>query len=543
MVAENLSADKDLLQFTGVLLAGLASGEGTLKIAPSGFAWKAREGVRMIAINKLDIVRLFWLRGGRSQQLRIICKGQVTHRFEGFREADFDSIQSFVSRHELIGGTGDHGDQRVEVLDQAACGWSWGTCQVEGASMEFRNDRGEEVFELPLSHVAQVNMSSKHEIALEFHVDDTAAVMDECLTEMRLAIADDVETDALIEAIKEKADTSAFAGESIVSFKDMPVIVPRGRYEVDMFPNHLKLHGKSVDYKILYSSVARLFLLPKPDDVHVAFVLSLDPPIRQGNTHYHHLVFQMQNDQQTEVTLNLSEKDRKEKYDKLELHESGELWRVFSKVVRHISKKPLHVSKTFSSKHNQRAVRTALGPNEGYVFFLESCMFFLNKPPTYIRFDDVDLVEFKRMDNNRSFDLSVTLNNGQVTVFSNIDRGEFEVIRDFLEAHKVPMDGHLETGVGKKGELAKGGKMKGVGGMELDDDEDEDEEDEEDDDFNPELEVKQRKEKKGKSGKKGGSDDEDDDDEEDAMDDDELDEAYENEAVSDDDTRPKKKKK
>lgn len=44
------------------------------------------------------------------------------------------------------------------------------------------------------------------------------------------------------------------------------------------------------DYKIQYNDISKLFLLEKPDDRYVAFVISLDKPIRQGQKKYQHLV-------------------------------------------------------------------------------------------------------------------------------------------------------------------------------------------------------------------------------------------------------------
>lgn len=43
-----------------------------------------------------------------------------------------------------------------------------------------------------------------------------------------------------------------------------------------MFPSFLRLRGKTYDYKVLYSSVTRIFLLPKPDEIHVQLVVG-DP--------------------------------------------------------------------------------------------------------------------------------------------------------------------------------------------------------------------------------------------------------------------------
>ena len=58
-----------------------------------------------------------------------------------------------------------------------------------------------------------------------------------------------------------------------LALEEVLVLTPRGRYDVDMFPEFLRLRGKTYDYKILYTSISRLFLLPK-DDQHVLFIVS-----------------------------------------------------------------------------------------------------------------------------------------------------------------------------------------------------------------------------------------------------------------------------
>jgi hypothetical protein len=69
----------------------------------------------------------------------------------------------------------------------------------------------------------------------------------------------------------------------------------------------MKVHGKTFDYKILYTNISRLFLLPKPDQRHYFFVISLDSPIKQGQTRYPHLVMQFPKEEHIEVSLNLPE--------------------------------------------------------------------------------------------------------------------------------------------------------------------------------------------------------------------------------------------
>ena len=81
---------------------------------------------------------------------------------------------------------------------------------------------------------------------------------------------------AFHDAIKEKAEIGQVTGDLVLSFEEVLVLTPRGRYDVDMFPEFLRLRGKTYDYKILYTSISKLFLLPK-DDQHVLFIVSLFP--------------------------------------------------------------------------------------------------------------------------------------------------------------------------------------------------------------------------------------------------------------------------
>lgn len=528
--------------YGSITLAGQASAQGTLRISATGFAWKGREQTgRVVSITTGELDSVKWLRGGRGQQIRVARKGGSYVMFEGFRASDLTELRDFLNQ--VVG---------VELTNatQAVRGWSWGQLDVTSgmaASLVFRAGGGdfekhnakalEDAFDLPLGRVSNVQLPNPNEIAVDLHVDDTAGKMDEELVEVRFFVPDEVKAEDVHDRIKERADTSAFAGESICSFNQMGVIVPRGRYDIDLFPNHIKLRGKTVDFKILYSSITRLFLLPKPDNILVSFVMSLDPPVRQGNTMYPHIVFSFDTEDKSAVALHMDEDVLKDKYKgKLSKNEEGYTWRVFSKVVKNLSATPLHVPKTFRTTRNASAVRTALGPNEGNLFFLESCCFFVNKPPTYIRYDDIDFVDFRRMELERRFDLFVSLSTSNTTyTFTNIERNEFEIIFKFLHDSKnVPVE-NAET-------LKRtGGRTRAT----LVDDNDDSESD--DDDFDPNAKPGDSNRKRrnsgdasdGSGGDSSGSESDDDDDAYVALEDDELDHVKENKNL----TKSKKRAK
>lgn len=72
-----------------------------------------------------------------------------------------------------------------------------------------------------------------------------------------------------------KANIQNVSGDSIVSINDVPLQVPRGKYTVDIYEQFIKFHGSTFNYKIESKHIEKAFLLPKPDDVHMVFVLSL----------------------------------------------------------------------------------------------------------------------------------------------------------------------------------------------------------------------------------------------------------------------------
>lgn len=477
---ETAAADGPSQMFGNISLAGQSGGRGTLKISKQGFAWKARESGRAVSIASSEIMGILWLRGGQGLQVKILRKGGSYVKYEGFKSSDMEVLRSFLEKELAID---------LSAANQAVRGWSWGQLDVTEtgtASLVFKAGGGdcdrhnakqlEDTFDFPLGTVSNVQLPNANEIAIDLHVDDTAGPNDEELVEVRFFVPDEEDAKEMYEKIKERADTSAFAGESICSFQQMGVVVPRGRFDIDLFPNHIKLRGKTVDFKILYSSITRLFLLPKPDNIMVSFVMSLDPPIRQGNTMYPHLVFQFDTEESTSAQLAIPEAELERKYGgKVKALEEGFTWRVFSKLVKNFSKTPLHVPKTFRSSRGGNAVRTALGSDEGHLFFLESCCFFVNKPPTYIRYDDIDFVEFRRMDLERRFDMFLALSSGSGRgyTFTNIDRTEFEHIFKFLyETKSVPIENaeHLKR---------TGGRTR----VQLVDDDDDSES--EDEDFDP----------------------------------------------------------
>jgi hypothetical protein len=76
---------------------------------------------------------------------------------------------------------------------------------------------------------------------------------------MRLLFPKDENSDAsakekaqlFLKNVLAKADIVSASGKGLISFSQLPVLTPRGRYDIEMFPSFMRMHGKTFDYKHL----------------------------------------------------------------------------------------------------------------------------------------------------------------------------------------------------------------------------------------------------------------------------------------------------
>ncbi len=52
-----------------------------------------------------------------------------------------------------------------------------------------------------------------------------------------------------------------------MNFKEVKMIVPRGKHTLDIYKNSVRFHGSSYNYHVDYKNITRGFLLPLPDEV------------------------------------------------------------------------------------------------------------------------------------------------------------------------------------------------------------------------------------------------------------------------------------
>lgn len=404
---------------------------GRLKLTDQHIIFKnSKTGkVEQITASDLDIVN--WQRLVGTWGIRIFLKNGTLHRFGGFKEGEQEKIAKFFSSN-----------YKKEMLEKELSlkGWNWGTAKFNGAVLSF--DVGNNTaFEIPLNHVSQCT-TGKNEVTLEFHQNDDAPVS---LMEMRFHIpsselAGDVDpVEAFHQQVMKQASVINLSGDAITTFKEIQCLTPRGRYDIKIFQSFFQLHGKTFDYKIPMSTVLRLFILPHKDSRQMFFVVSLDPPIKQGQTRYHYLVFLFGQEEDITIELPFTDEELREKYEgKLSKEITGPTYEVMGKVMKAIVNRKITVPGGFVGHSGTPAVGCSYKAAAGYMYPLERGFIYVHKPPVHIRFEEINSVNFARSGGGtRSFDFEVETKSGVVHTFSSIEKDEYGKLFDFITSKKL----------------------------------------------------------------------------------------------------------
>ncbi|NWH41521.1 SSRP1 protein, partial [Chloropsis hardwickii] len=371
-----------------------------------------------------------WRRVALGHGLKLLTKNGHVYKYDGFRESEFDKLSDFFKAHYCL-----------ELAEKDLCvkGWNWGTVRFGGQLLSF--DIGEQpVFEIPLSNVSQCT-TGKNEVTLEFHQNDDAEVS---LMEVRFYVPPTQEdgvdpVEAFAQNVLSKADVIQATGDAICIFRELQCLTPRGRYDIRIYPTFLHLHGKTFDYKIPYTTVLRLFLLPHKDQRQMFFVISLDPPIKQGQTRYHFLILLFSKDEDISLTLNMNEEEVEKRFEgRLTKNMSGSLYEMVSRVMKALVNRKITVPGNFQGHSGAQCITCSYKASSGLLYPLERGFIYVHKPPVHIRFDEISFVNFARgTTTTRSFDFEIETKQGTQYTFSSIEREEYGKLFDFVNAKKL----------------------------------------------------------------------------------------------------------
>ncbi|XP_033014332.1 FACT complex subunit SSRP1 isoform X2 [Lacerta agilis] len=404
--------------------------DGRLRLNRQGVIFKNSKTGKVDNIQASELAEGIWRRVALGHGLKLLTKNGHVYKYDGFRETEFDKLSDFFKNH-----------FHLDLAEKDLCvkGWNWGTVKFGGQLLSF--DIGEQpVFEIPLSNVSQCT-TGKNEVTLEFHQNDDTEVS---LMEVRFYVPPTQEdgvdpVEAFAQNVLSKADVIQATGDAICIFRELQCLTPRGRYDIRIYPTFLHLHGKTFDYKIPYTTVLRLFLLPHKDQRQMFFVISLDPPIKQGQTRYHFLILLFSKDEDISLTLNMNEDEVEKRFEgRLTKNMSGSLYEMVSRVMKALVNRKITVPGNFQGHSGAQCITCSYKASSGLLYPLERGFIYVHKPPVHVRFDEISFVNFARgTTTTRSFDFEIETKQGMQYTFSSIEREEYGKLFDFVNTKKL----------------------------------------------------------------------------------------------------------
>uniref|UniRef100_A0AAQ5ZT25 FACT complex subunit SSRP1 n=1 Tax=Amphiprion ocellaris TaxID=80972 RepID=A0AAQ5ZT25_AMPOC len=405
--------------------------DGRLRFSKQNVVYKSSKTGKVDSIPAGELNMAQWRRVCLGHGIKLGTSTGHIYKYDGFRDTDFEKISEFFKAN-----------YKLDLTEKDMCvkGWNWGTAKFSGPLLSFDvNDST--AFEIPLSNVSQC-ATGKNEVTLEFHQNDDTEVS---LMEVRFYVppsqADERQdpVEAFAQNVLSKADVIQATGDAVCIFKELQCLTPRGRYDIRIYPTFLHLHGKTFDYKIPYTTVLRLFLLPHKDQRQMFFVISLDPPIKQGQTRYHFLILLFSKEEDINLTLNMSEEDVERRFEgKLSKNMSGSLYEMVSRVMKALVNRKITVPGNFQGHSGAQCITCSYKASSGLLYPLERGFIYVHKPPVHLRFEEISCVNFARgTTTTRSFDFEIETKQGNQYTFSSIEREEYGKLFDFVNAKKL----------------------------------------------------------------------------------------------------------
>jgi structure-specific recognition protein 1 len=353
-------------------------------------------------------------------------KGDKVVQFDGFRTPDYESLNKFISG--VYGLT-------FPKQTLSTNGWHWGEVQLEENDVQFMvGDK--KVFQFPAANVTQATQL-KDDVQLFFSPAEDASGITPALVEMRFMFpeggnlkGEEREGQARADPVTDAKFFKEFCGDGdgaselkMAEIARIKCALPRGRFDLELYPKFARLVASSVSYRIPYANVSRMYHLPSPKGAaSVSFILSMEPPIRRGQTVYNHIIIELAKDDHITLDLQLTDEQLNEYQGQLNREMKGKPSSLVARLFKVLTGKKVTIpGGSFKSSSDSSCVPCSVSASTGHLYLLERSMFFIDKPALNIPYDHIEQIEFQRhsdLGTGRNFDLEVKLKSNKNVMIS-----------------------------------------------------------------------------------------------------------------------------
>lgn len=414
---------------------------GTLEFTEHKCKWFTDKGhVDTISWKDTPLKKGVWTPMYQLWELKFVFEEEkrLPVRFSGFLSDDVQRLKTYVTK--VL-------KKPFKQQDRCPYGQNWGAFRLKDKEVQFMTEDGKkQILSLPMEFMDKSVVNGENEISVQMKMRGATGAE---LGEVRLYIPPHKDASANPEPkylkfqnmLTEMAGFDVEEGDAIATLEMVSFRTPRGKFKLDFYPDQLRLKSDLLKNSIKYDAIKKCFLFQQPHG-KTAIVISVDPPIRQGQTTYNFLLCEFDQDQEETISINATDAELENEYadrsgnrlldSSVTAKMSDILISLFSCLAK--TKTISHSHKTFQSTEGYPCVRCVLKANQGYIYPLAKSFFFIHKPPTFIRYSEIQYVQFTKIGESssiRNFDLVIKTQKTEHK-FMNIPLNEFEALFEFL---------------------------------------------------------------------------------------------------------------
>jgi structure-specific recognition protein 1 len=315
-----------------------------------------------------------------------------------------------------------------------------------GMRLKYKNQK---VFDIDFEKVSNVNVI-RNDLVFEMS-NENSNRNGLSLAEVRFYVPNrqnegqPTNADLMYQDVKKYIKDDENTQEKIYMFSELPFLVPRGKYDLTVYPKFFKLRGLTYNYNIKYANINKCFLLPKPDKTNLVFVIGYKKPILQGRTHYNYMLINF--NMKTEISLEAFIQGAKLKAidESLEDKYSGIMYEIYMKIFQIISKNGIILpDPDFKTTKETNGIPCSVKAHQGVLFILKKSIMYIHKPSIFhFKFSEITKVLLHRVDTvtkSKGFDIEIETTKKQNVLFSNIPMSESENLIKILEMRNVKVE-------------------------------------------------------------------------------------------------------
>lgn len=371
--------------------------------------------------------------GGGHGLLKLRFKAKETVRFADFEIANLQKIKEHLLNCFKI---------KLVEFCPAMKGWSWADLELKDDSLRLTS--GDRL--LMEVDTAELNLVTSMGNELNLQLQDDREVLQGIRFFVPGGSAGEGSAGKSAEQWRDELVRKSNVDSAAVmlgQFTDISLVMPRGKHDLQFFPEMLQIRGKSQTYLVKWSSIKKILQVDLPDKKHKMLAVGVAPPLRNGNIEYNMIGIKFEIRAVSDISVcvpkdawDTAQRNGLEKSRPAELNDDEvPTFEAVACLLKEMSgQNVFKPTSRFQVPDGTSSVSCSLITDTGHLFFFQKQLLFVPKPMFWRPLNRLEAVEFKdALMRKNTFELVLTFAGDRAVEFKQIPKEHQEAVFNFFD--------------------------------------------------------------------------------------------------------------